>query len=327
MTKYKSKFLARASFTCLLSLTALNAQQPANSAGYSADDAAHMKNSGGAALKASDLIGMKIENTERQKIGKVDDLAIDLQSGRVVQLILSTGGVLSIGERHVAVPPGRVHYGAKDKPLHFDIAPEKLKAAPAFEMSRWAEFYQSDRMKESDRYFGDESSLGSAGAESVRGAATTGPSGSTHVQKATKLMGLQVRNLQDEKIGSVDNLIIDLPAGRVVAVIVSSGGFLGMGDALSVVPPGALRFTDNHDRLRLDTTKEALRDAPRFKSSEWPDFSRTDYTAGVYRAYNQEPYVSGSKVKSVDADNSRRNTRDRDDTRLPRPIRAAAWPT
>ena len=114
-----------------------------------------------------------------------------------------------------------------------------------------------------------------------------------------------MENLREENIGTVDNLIVDLSAGRVVAVIVSTGGFLGLGDTLSVVPPTALRFNSEHDRLRLDTTKETLRAAPRFKAGEWPDFGQRDYTEGVYRAYKQEAYLGR------EADNAARNTRDR----------------
>ncbi len=80
----------------------------------------------------------------------------------------------------------------------------------------------------------------------------------SQVQKASKLMGTPVNNLQDEKLGKVENLLVDLPSGRVVAVIVSSGGFLGMGDELSAVPPTALRFTTDRDTLQLDASKEML---------------------------------------------------------------------
>ncbi len=321
--KSKIKFPARPLLAPLLAFAAIGLQMPSCVAAAAADNHDSRSRADrdrmGAPLKASELIGQKIENNEGQKVGSVEDLAIDLQAGRVVQLIVSTGGFLSMGERHSAVPPGSVHFRAKGKPLHFDITREKLKAAPAFEMSAWKDYYQSDRVQEAYRYYGEEPAFEARttrgnGPENVTSA--TRATGLGHVQRATKLMGLKVQNLQEEKIGDVDNLIIDLPAGRVVAVIVSSGGFLGMGDTLSVVPPTALRFNADHDGLRLDTTKEALRDAPRFKAGEWPDFSQRDYTAGVYRAYKQEPYMgrdAGNAARSSrDTDNAARNTRDTD---------------
>jgi len=93
-------------------------------------------------------------------------------------------------------------------------------------------------------------------------------------------MGTPVKNLQDEKLGKVENILVDLPSGRVVAVIVSSGGFLGMGDELSAVPPTALRFTTDRDTLQLDASKEMLSSAPHFKANEWPDLGQPSYADG-----------------------------------------------
>jgi hypothetical protein len=121
---------------------------------------------------------------------------------------------------------------------------------------------------------------------------------------------MPVKNLQDEKLGDVKDLMIDLAAGRVIALIISSGGFLGLGDELSAVPPTAFRFNTDHDTLQLDVTKETLGNAPHFKSGEWPDFAQPSYTDGLYRTYRVEPYFT------TDADNTARNVRDRDDRTL-----------
>jgi hypothetical protein len=107
---------------------------------------------------------------------------------------------------------------------------------------------------------------------------------------------------------------VDLPSGRVVAIIVSSGGFLGMGDELSAIPPTALRFTTDRDTLQLDTSKEMLTSAPHFKANQWPDFAQPSYSSGVYRAYKVEPYFASSAT--TEPDNTRRNVRDRNDSTL-----------
>jgi hypothetical protein len=145
-------------------------------------------------------------------------------------------------------------------------------------------------------------------------------SGSTlgYVQKASKLMGTSVKNLQDQKLGKVENFIVDLSAGRIIAVIISSGGFIGMGDELSAVPPTALRFNAEHDILQLDASKEMLASSPHFKANEWPDLSQPGYASGVYRAYNVEPYFTTDATTdtATDADNTRQNVRDRDNKSL-----------
>jgi len=56
--------------------------------------------------KASQIIGMEVKDSQDQKLGKVKDLAIDLQNGRIVEVIVATGGMLDIDEQLTAVPPG-----------------------------------------------------------------------------------------------------------------------------------------------------------------------------------------------------------------------------
>jgi hypothetical protein len=127
-------------------------------------------------------------------------------------------------------------------------------------------------------------------------------------------MGTSVKNLQGENLGKIENFTIDLSAGRIVAVIVSSGGFMGMDNELSAVPPTALRFDAQHDALQLDASKESLASSPHFRASEWPDLNQPDYVGGVYRAYNVEPYFTTDATNSVD--NTRLNVRDRDSRTL-----------
>src|ERR1039457_3690429 len=291
------------------------------------------------AAKASDLIGMTVKNYQNEKLGKVEDFAVDVESGRVVQVILSTGGFIGIGDTLTAVPPGALHHDVANKVLHLDADLAKLKAAPKFEMSKWGECCDSEHLSVVYRHYGQEPAFtfiqsGDAALDASPNALSSPKAAETldkdrisskrqcmipvsrlsQLQKASKLMGTPVNNLQDEKLGKVENLLVDLPAGRLVTVIVSSGGFLGMGDELSAVPPSALRFTPDRGTLQLDTSKEMLASAPHFKANQWPNFNEPSYTHGVYRAYNIEPYFTAAGP--TDADNTRRNVRDRDDRTL-----------
>src|SRR6185436_3928181 len=108
------------------------------------------------AAKASDLIGMTVKNYQDETLGKVEDLAVDVESGRIVQVILSTGGFIGIGDTLTAVPPGALHHDVAQKVLHLDADKERLKAAPKFEMSKWGEYSDSDHLAQVYRYYGEE---------------------------------------------------------------------------------------------------------------------------------------------------------------------------
>ena len=286
------------------------------------------------AAKASDLIGTTVHNYQNEKLGKVEDLAVDVESGRVVQVILSTGGFIGIGDTLTAAPPGAFHRDITNKVLHLNADKEKIKNAPKFELSKWANYTDSNHLAQVYSYYGQEPTLSfvqSSDAavdnqritESVPNTVSTDKAGGTlnkdrvssdnqgqwmipaarlgQAQQASKLMGTPVNNLQNEKLGKVENLLVDLPSGRVVAIIVSSGGFLGIGDELSAVPPTALRFNTDRDTLQLDASKETLSSAPHFKANQWPDFAQPTYADSVYRAYKVEPYFTSNPAAERDS--------------------------
>jgi sporulation protein YlmC with PRC-barrel domain len=336
--KRKLQIIISASAASVLAFSAL-AQDTANpkteGPGYARDRMPHARRTDqlNDAAKASDLIGMTVKNYQDEKLGKVEDLAVDVESGRIVEVILSTGGFIGIGDTLTAVPPGALHHDVAHKILHLDADKEKLKGAPKFEMSKWAECCDSNHLSEVYRYYGEEPAFrfiqrGDPNTVSTRSADGTRDkdrlssesqsmipvSRLSHVQKASKVMGTSVKNLQDEKLGKVENLIVDLSAGRIVAVIVSSGGFLGMGDELSAVPPTALRLNSDRDALQLDATKQALSNAPHFKANQWPELGNPIYADGIYRAYRVEPYFTTNVT--TEPDNTARNVRDRNDRTL-----------
>jgi len=127
-------------------------------------------------------------------------------------------------------------------------------------------------------------------------------------------MGATVTNLQAENLGKVENFTVDLPAGRIVAVIISSGGFIGIDNELSAVPPTALRFDVDNNTFQLDASKETLASSPHFQTGEWPDLNQADYVDSVYRPYHVEPYFTTDAAPGVD--NTRQNVRDRDSRTL-----------
>lgn len=72
-----------------------------------------------------------------------------------------------------------------------------------------------------------------------------------------------VYDRQDNKIGDVNDILLDRE-GKVNAVIIGVGGFLGAGEKNVAVPFNALQMTDKNGKhyLVIDTNKQALESAP-----------------------------------------------------------------
>jgi sporulation protein YlmC with PRC-barrel domain len=76
--------------------------------------------------------------------------------------------------------------------------------------------------------------------------------------RASQLIGSTVYDVQNRNIGSVKDVILDRD-GRVAAVVVDVGAFLGLGGRYVAVQLSDLK-TD-HDRLTLNQSKEELQQA------------------------------------------------------------------
>jgi hypothetical protein len=107
-----------------------------------------------------------------------------------------------------------------------------------------------------------------SGAEKTPPAATHGqlmtnvPSGAVGV---SQYYNEDVYDAKDAKIGDIKDLLLD-KNGQVAAVILSVGGFLGIGEKDVAVPFNAIHVTEKNGQryLVMDTTKEALQSAPSY---------------------------------------------------------------
>jgi uncharacterized protein YrrD len=81
--------------------------------------------------------------------------------------------------------------------------------------------------------------------------------------RSSYIVGSPVVNEHNDKIGMVDDLIIE-PSEMVPFAILSVGGYLGIGERLVVVPFKSLKIS--HDKIELPgATKDALEAMPEFK--------------------------------------------------------------
>jgi ribosomal 30S subunit maturation factor RimM len=84
---------------------------------------------------------------------------------------------------------------------------------------------------------------------------------------SSKLKGLNVHNQKDESVGEITDLAIK--NHQVDALILSVGGFLGMGERYVAVSPQSVnvRYDAKNNKwlASMNTTKEALKAAPEFK--------------------------------------------------------------
>ncbi|MGL5114860.1 MAG: PRC-barrel domain-containing protein [Beijerinckiaceae bacterium] len=97
----------------------------------------------------------------------------------------------------------------------------------------------------------------------------TAPMTSAH-WRSTELVGKPVYTRQDERIGDIDELVMNAD-GRVVAAIIGVGGFLGMGERKVAVAFPTLKMVrdiNGAGRISVDLSKESLTAAPVYTAAK-----------------------------------------------------------
>src|SRR5476651_682534 len=117
-----------------------------------------------------------------------------------------------------------------------------------------------------------------------------------HLMGADTLIGEDVYNRQNESLGDIKEIMIDMARGRVAYAVLSFGGVLGMGNKLFAVPWSALRVDEDEKSFILDVDKTKLEKAPGFDKSNWPNMADTTWGSEVSRYYGVTPYWEDREV-------------------------------
>ncbi|WP_018993833.1 PRC-barrel domain-containing protein [Thioalkalivibrio sp. ALgr1] len=98
-------------------------------------DAPHIDRMPAQGLHASDLMDKKIHSrTDDEEVGEINDLVID-QDGRIIAVVIGTGGVLGMGEKDIAIAWDRIDRTTEgdEVKLYIDMNEDTLKEAPEYE--------------------------------------------------------------------------------------------------------------------------------------------------------------------------------------------------
>ena len=127
-------------------ITATNAQEPTTqppasvqppSTNSAANPMIHMR--------ASKLIGMSIQNPEGKGVGSINDLVLDVDTGRVHYAAVTYGGFLGIGNKMFAVPFEAFQFraarnNANERVLVLDVTQAQLEGSVGFDEDNWPNF-------------------------------------------------------------------------------------------------------------------------------------------------------------------------------------------
>lgn len=258
---------------------------------------------GGTEIMASDFIGRSVytgeastekamadPDAEWENIGEISDVLFT-KEGDIAGVLVDVGGFLGMGEHRVNVDMETLHFVQdSDDPASVfivsSLSREALEAQPEYDTAAASELGHG-RLT-SSYTMGERATTAPAAAGAATGAAVGTAAATSErvgdkavamypvwveadlaVLTADDLQGASVHDTSDERVGEIDELIIDKD-GRITDVIVDVGGFLGMGEKPVALPFDKLNVMQSEDgsdfRVIINETSESLEAMPAYES-------------------------------------------------------------
>jgi hypothetical protein len=104
------------------------------------------------------------------------------------------------------------------------------------------------------------------------------------VISSERVEGTAVYNVEGDKLGSIDDLMIDKVSGQVRYAVLEFGGFLGMGTDRYPLPWNMLKYDTSKDGYVVPLDKARLEGAPHYAEADRPEYD-TDYGRRVNTYY------------------------------------------
>jgi sporulation protein YlmC with PRC-barrel domain len=107
---------------------------------------------------------------------------------------------------------------------------------------------------------------------------------------ADQVEGTSVYNPAGDKLGSVEDVMIDKISGRIAYAVLGFGGFLGIGDRHYPLPWEKLTYDTNMGGFVVDLDKRVLEGAPSYSDADTAGWEDPAWGKRVYDYYGARPY-------------------------------------
>jgi sporulation protein YlmC with PRC-barrel domain len=102
---------------------------------------------------------------------------------------------------------------------------------------------------------------------------------------ANTLIGDAVFNLQEDHLGEIKEIMLDVANGKVAYAVMSMGGVFSIGEKLYAVPWSALILDPKNKRFTMDIAKTRFDNAPGFNSDHWPNMADENWINELHTYY------------------------------------------
>lgn len=116
------------------------------------------------------------------------------------------------------------------------------------------------------------------------------PTGHTTAIRGSRVIGTPVYSMGGDKIGEVEDVMLDKMTNQIMFAVVGFGGFLGMGEKYHPIPWASLDYEKSEDGYVVPYSKEELQSAPCDTIHELSEDDGMKYRDAAYNYYKVPPY-------------------------------------
>jgi len=231
------------------------------------------------------LIGRNIKNAAGETIGEIKSIYIN-KDGKVDSVMVGVGGFLGVGDREVRIAWSDLRITDNGEKVMVNMTKDELKAKPEYryknESWRGQVFTDTgpwsarpgdarpanDQLAQTTKPPPDRATDRPSASDRPNVAATTstGDFNAAGEMSGNALIGATVRNESRESVGKIEDVYVD-NSGAIKTVVVSVGGFLGVGSKDVAVKWSDLKFSRDDKSIVITTgwTKDSLKAMPDYK--------------------------------------------------------------
>ena len=116
------------------------------------------------------------------------------------------------------------------------------------------------------------------------------PTGHTTAIRAKKVIGTSVKDTSGEKIGTVEDIVLDKQTNTILFAVVGFGGVLGAGEKFHPLPWSTLDYDEKEDAYVVPYTEDQLKAAPADTINELTKNDGLGYRDRTYDYYKADRY-------------------------------------
>lgn len=205
------------------------------------------------AVRASMVIGMDVQGAAGKSVGKIKDLIVNLNNADVRYAVLEFDPGFFQSPMLFAVPLSALSYVAEGKPLLYKEVTRAQLDRAAVDKADWQKALDNSRYVSAlDQNYGYKP-----------------PGGEARSMRASSLIGKDVDNRSGKSIGEIQELVLDMGAGKVQYAVLAFDPSWFTLEKMFAFPLTAFTTVRDRDDLMLDVDRSTLQSMKNFDATNW----------------------------------------------------------